>query len=99
MNSTRFDGDFSVLPFRAQVDIGLVPAFPTSNEFQLAAIATTGVDPFSWGGVARIWYLEAVRERCNRPGAPLDQAALKVIAHRTAERLFVAQSDALDCAP
>lgn len=91
-----FDGDFSLLPLRASLDIGPVPQYPTSEDFQNAACRTAHADPFTWEGAAVHWYLEAVRERRNHPAAPLSGEHLAAITKRTAERLYTAQKAALN---
>lgn len=69
------------LPLRAHLDFGATPLFPTESNFHLAAsdVARTG-EP------AARWRLEAIRERRQRPGAPLDGPTLQVIGERAAGR-------------
>lgn len=81
-----FDGDFSLLPFRAATDSGPVPEWPTDEHFQRASMRAMDADPFTWGGAAAVWQLEAIRERRHHPGVPLDDSTLRTIALRDLSR-------------
>ncbi len=87
MGTQSFDGDFSLLPFRAAVTYGDVPNYPISEQFQTAGCRAASADPFTWEGAGALWYLEALRERTHRPAVAFDDATLKRIALRTAEAL------------
>ena len=77
----RFEGDFDFLPFLSCVEVGPVPEFPTSDDFQTWAI---GADE----SPARRWKLEAIRYRIQNPGAKLEGEALKTIAVEVAKHLY-----------
>ena len=77
----RFEGDFDFLPFLSNMEVGPVPEFPTSDDFQAWAI---GADE----SPARRWKLEAIRYRIQNPGAKLEGEALKAIATAVAKNLY-----------
>jgi hypothetical protein len=80
--SRPFLGDFDFLPLAAYVKHGDVPPYPTSDDFQLAAMALgRSLD------AADIWQLEAVRERRLHPGRLLEDAKAD-INKRVAKRLY-----------
>lgn len=80
----RFDGEFTFLPFAAQLRYGAVPTHPSSNDFQSAAcVVADDLDLY----VEAHWHLEAVRERVLHPGRALDDA-MRDINARVAKRLY-----------
>ena len=80
----RFDGDFALLPFRAGIRYGAVPAYPTSAEFH-AAVSNADADLEEYPEAH--WHIEAVRERRLNPGRSLDEARPDINA-RVARRLY-----------
>ncbi len=93
--SRPFNGDFDVLPFVAGLTFGPVPKYPTSVQFQATTLDVHNADPFTVEGAAHHWHVEAVRERCQEPGCAFDPERLRVIASRTAKRLYKAQKERL----
>lgn len=75
-----FCGDFDTLPVRSHLLFGAVPLFPTSDDFQLAAMVASHAND-----AAAEWRVEAIRWRRGNEGKPLD---LRAIAVATSERLF-----------
>lgn len=78
-----FDGSFEYLPLRAQLDIGMVPHAPTSDDFQLAVSRLRAAEddagdvrPVTWRVAAARWFVEAVRERRAQPGADIGSNAV-----------------------
>jgi hypothetical protein len=61
-----FDGSFEFLPLRSHLDDGPLPA-ATSEAFQLAACSAATIDEadgvITWESAARVWRMEAIRER------------------------------------
>lgn len=83
-----FDGDFDTLPLHAHIVGGPVPNYPVKDDFELASIQASAVDPFSRRGAALVWRLEAIRYRRTHPAAPLSGDVLREIATATASSLF-----------
>ncbi len=79
--SRPFLGDFEMLPVAAHFAFGEVPLYPTSNDFQLAAMLYGDSHD-----AAALWQLEAIRERRVHPNRALE-AAKGDIAQRVAGRL------------
>jgi hypothetical protein len=80
-----FNGDFDFLSVAAHFRYGAVPAYPTSQDFQAAAVAVSSdLDTY----VEAHWHLEAVRERRQRPGCALDDNTIRGINNRVANRLY-----------
>lgn len=77
----RFEGDFDFLPFLSQIEVGPVPEYPTSDDFQTWAI-NADESP------ARRWKLEAIRYRIQNPGAKIEGAALRSINAAVAKHLY-----------
>ena len=83
-----FLGDFEMLPIRVSLTLSPVPAYPTDEEFQTAACATTRPECGTMDHACARWRLEAIRERRLRPGAAFDADTLNAIAQRVAKSLF-----------
>ncbi len=61
--SRPFTGDFDALPLFVSLTDRPAPLYPTSEDFQLAAMAAGRADPFTVEGAGTIWRLEAIRAR------------------------------------
>ena len=83
-----FDGDFELLPVASALRSGAVPEYPTSDDFQHAAMAAVREAPGSWAEAASVWFREAVRQRRWQSAVTLDAPTLKLIAVRVADELF-----------
>lgn len=79
----HFDGDFDVLPLRAQFLFGPVPSHPTSGDFHLAV---SDVEHHHDEPAAH-WRLEAIRARIRHQGRSLAELRGQIIT-ATAARLY-----------
>lgn len=79
-----FNGDFDSLSIAAQLRYGAIPAYPTSDDFQLAAcLVADDLDIYAEAH----WYIEAIRERRLNGGRLLEDAKRDINA-RVATRLY-----------
>jgi len=78
----RFDGDFDLLPFAAQIRYRQVDSCPDFQSVAVEMSADLDVYPEAH------WFLEASRERHLRPCCVFDDVTLKAIARRVAQRLY-----------
>lgn len=81
LTNETFDGCCDFLPFAASIERLDVPLYPTSGDFQLAAMRADD-------SPVNRWQTEAIRYRRMNPGAELDTAALYAIAQKVCANIY-----------